>query len=171
MRDLCCRVFQSAAACCSVLQYVFVCERARSTRGEPNQRPVLQCVAVCCSVLQCVAVCCSVLQCVVVYRSVVQCGTVWCSVLQCVAVCCSVLQCVAVCCSVLQCIAVHCCALRVYQQLQHPEEEDGERDRKQDGRQLALSYTTTHCNTLQHTAIYCNTLQHTATQFSDLVSP
>jgi len=25
--------------------------------------PVLQCVAVCCSVLQCVAVCCSVLQC------------------------------------------------------------------------------------------------------------
>ena len=37
--------------------------------------PVLQCVAVCCSVLQCVAVCCSVLQCV--------------------AVCCSVLQCVA----------------------------------------------------------------------------
>jgi len=46
--------------------------------------PVLQCVAVCCSVLQCVAVCCSVLQCV--------------------AVCCSVLQCVAVCCSELQCV-------------------------------------------------------------------
>ena len=39
--------------------------------------PVLQCVAVCCSVLQCVAVCCSVLQCA--------------------AVCCSVLQCAAVC--------------------------------------------------------------------------
>ena len=57
-------------------------------------RPVLQCVAVCCSVLQCVAVCCSVLQCV--------------------AVCCSVLQCVAVCCSVLQCVAVymHCCTSR-----------------------------------------------------------
>jgi len=28
--------------------------------------PVLQCVAVCCSVLQCVAVCCSELQCVAV---------------------------------------------------------------------------------------------------------
>jgi len=49
-------------------------------------RPLLQCVAVCCSVLQesqqtYLAVCCS-------------------------AVCCSVLQCVAVCCSVLQCVAV-----------------------------------------------------------------
>jgi len=31
--------------------------------------PVLQCVAVCCSVLQCVAVCCSVLQCVAVRTS------------------------------------------------------------------------------------------------------
>ena len=29
-----------------------------------SRTPVLQCVAVCCSVLQCVAVCCSVLQCV-----------------------------------------------------------------------------------------------------------
>jgi len=37
--------------------------------------PVLQCVAVCCSVWPCVAVCCSVLQCL--------------------ALCCSVLQCVA----------------------------------------------------------------------------
>jgi len=48
--------------------------------------PVLQCVAVVCSVLQCVAVICSVLQCVAVI----------CSVLQCVAVICNVLQCVAV---------------------------------------------------------------------------
>jgi len=39
--------------CCSVLQ----CE------NPDEDMPVLQCVAVCCSVLQCVAVCCSVLQC------------------------------------------------------------------------------------------------------------
>jgi len=38
--------------------------------------PLLQCVAVCCSVLQCVVVCCSVLQCV----------AVWCIVVHCVAV-------------------------------------------------------------------------------------
>jgi len=48
-----------------------------------NVVPVLQCVAVCCSVsvLKCAAVRCSMLQCVIV-----RCG-VW----QCVAVCCSVL--------------------------------------------------------------------------------
>jgi len=53
--------------------------RVLSTVEVEQEHPVLQCVAVCCSVLQCVAVCCSVSQCV--------------------AVCCSVLQCVAVCCS------------------------------------------------------------------------
>jgi len=35
------------------------------------RHPVLQCVAVCCSVLQCVAVCCSVLQCVAVCCSAI----------------------------------------------------------------------------------------------------
>jgi len=64
----------------------------------PRIPPVLQCVAVCCSVLQCVAVCYSALQC----------AAVRCSVLQYVVVCCSVLQCVAVCCSVLLCVAVCC---------------------------------------------------------------
>ena len=39
----------------------------------PRDVPVLQCVAVCCSVLQCVAVCCSVLQCVAVCCNVLQC--------------------------------------------------------------------------------------------------
>ena len=78
--------------------------------------PMLQCVAVRCSVLQCV------LQCVAVWAAVssasLHLGFVYllpllhlcCSVLQCVAVCCSVSQCVAVCCSVLQCVAV-CCSV------------------------------------------------------------
>jgi len=69
--------------------------------------PVLQCVAVCCSVLQCVAVCCSVLQCECSHVSVA-CSlilpTLRCIVMLCVAVCCSV------CCSVLQCVAV-CCSM------------------------------------------------------------
>jgi len=52
-----------------------------------SPHPVLQCVAVCCSMLQRVAVCCSVLQ-----RD-----TACCSALQRVAVRCSVSQCVAVC--------------------------------------------------------------------------
>jgi len=74
------------SACClrrADLQRGATC---RATRLSPlGLFPVLQCVAVCCSVCHCVAVCCSVLQCVAVY----------CSVLQCVAACCSVLQCVA----------------------------------------------------------------------------
>ena len=79
--------------------------------------PVLQCVAVCCSVLQ---VYCSVLQCVAESKtfscdaSQIASLLVCCPhplVLQCVAVCCSVLQRVAVCCSVLQCVAVCCSVL------------------------------------------------------------
>jgi len=80
----------------------------------PRKTPVLQCVAVCCSVLQCVAVCCSVLQCVAVCCSVLLSRSVssftGCSDeipmnYTCDAVtCCSVLQCIAVCCSVLQCV-------------------------------------------------------------------
>jgi len=66
---VCCRVVQSDAVWCTVLQ----------------------CVAVCCSVVQRVALCCSVLQCVAVCCSVLHSGAVWCSVLQCVAVCCSML--------------------------------------------------------------------------------
>ena len=60
--------------------------------------PVLQCVAVSCSVLQYVAMCCSVLQCVAVCCSVIQYRA---SHLQ-QASCCK--SCVAVCCSVLQCV-------------------------------------------------------------------
>ena len=108
------------------------------------------CVPVCCSVLfWCVAVCCSVLQCVAVQESwhththeqgehVI--GYVCCSVLQCVAVCCSiVLRCIAVCCSVMQ-----------YR-------NDGAHVHMS---KVRLSFTATHCNTLQHTATHCNTLQH-----------
>ena len=70
--------------------------------------PVLQCVAmrcsVCCSVLQCVAVCCSVCQLCCNCERSTSCG-----LNTCVAVCCNVLQCVlqcvAVCCSVLQCVS------------------------------------------------------------------
>ena len=51
-----CHVFQSAAVCYSVLQYVEVC--------------------VCCSILRCGVECCSVMQCVVL-----QCMAVCCSVL------------------------------------------------------------------------------------------
>jgi len=72
--------------------------------------PLLQCVAVCCSVLQCVAVCCNVLQCVAV--TILSTAAVW------IGPCCSVLQCFAAYCSALQCIAVHCsvctCALGVH---------------------------------------------------------
>ena len=79
--------------CCNVLQ----CHVFAPTFDE--HWPVLQCVAVRCSVLQCGVVWCSVLQC-----DAVSClRATFCehgSVLQCVEVCCSVLQCVAVCCSV-----------------------------------------------------------------------
>jgi len=62
------------------------CQRGKTWRraqkhssvGTRSRTPVLQCVAVCCSVLQCVAVCCSALQCVAVCCSVVQCVAVWC---------------------------------------------------------------------------------------------
>ena len=88
-------MLQCVLVCYSVLQRVAVsCSLLRVE--SPNlflSGPVLQCVAVHCSVLLCVAVCCSVLQCV--------------------AVCYSVLQCVIVCCSVLQCVAVSCSLLRV----------------------------------------------------------
>ena len=57
--------------------------------------PILECVAVCCSVLQCVAVCCSVLQ--VSQDAAVLC----CSEVQSVEVCCGGLQCLSGCCSVL----------------------------------------------------------------------
>jgi len=59
--------------------------------------PMLQCVAVCCSVLQCVAVCLHLRD--DIDTQVVAIQLLW-PVLQRVAVCCSVLQCVAVCCSV-----------------------------------------------------------------------
>ena len=58
--------------------------------------PVLQCVAVCCSVVHCVAVCCRVVQCEVKECSWVAeegvCDVPVCSVLQCVEVSCSVVQ-------------------------------------------------------------------------------
>jgi len=91
-----CRVLQSVAECCSVLQFfqcVAVCrERLRQQNTchffvNGSVRSVLQCVAACCSMLQCVTVCCGVLQCV----------AVCCSIPLRVAACCSVLQCVAVC--------------------------------------------------------------------------
>ena len=99
-----------ASVCCSVLQCVLMCCRARWVITS-SQAPmcvqvrcsVLQGVAVCCSVLQCVAACCSVLQCVAVWahpsEHFLPIASVCCSVLQCVSVCCSVLQYVAVCCS------------------------------------------------------------------------
>ena len=63
----------------------FVDGAAEGTRRDTDQeRNVLQCVAVFCSVLHCVLS--SVLQCIAVYYSV----------LQCIAVCCGVLQFVAV---------------------------------------------------------------------------
>jgi len=71
-----------------------------------SKMPLLQCVAVCCSVLQRVAVSfCDRNRLCVEDAPVAVC----CSVLQCVAVCCSVLQRVTVCCSVLQCVAVSFC--------------------------------------------------------------
>jgi len=33
---------------------------------------------------------------------------------------------------------------------------------------VTISYSVTHCNTLQHTATHCNTLQHTATHCNTL---
>ena len=35
-------------------------------------------------------------------------------------------------------------------------------------KQLLVSHTATHCNTLQHTATHCNTLQHTAAHCNTL---
>jgi len=57
------------AVCCSVVQSV-LCAHDSVIYVSRIRHPVLQCVAVCCSVLQCVAVCCSVLQCVAVCGSV-----------------------------------------------------------------------------------------------------
>ena len=99
-------IVRGAVRCC-VLQYAAVTHTCGTLQ---ESFPIVQCVAVCCSVLQCVAVCCNVLQ--------------W------VAVCCSVLLCVAVCCceihtrvtamtplqlSLVQCSAVRCCACSVAQ--------------------------------------------------------
>jgi len=85
--------------------------RAPPARYRLPALPLLQCVAVCCSVLQCVAVCCRVLQCVT-WRDLMippaQCRMQALFLLNCVAVCCCVLQSAAVCCSVLQCVAVWC---------------------------------------------------------------
>ena len=83
----------SVAACCSMLQYVAVCE------------PTLcyDAFAVCCSVSQCVAACCSVLQYVAVCESR-RCATghlISSSPIS-VAACPNALQCVAACCSKLQ---------------------------------------------------------------------
>jgi len=77
---------------CSVcgLACIFGLSILKQTRLEASNEPVLQCVAVCCSVMQSVAACCSVSP-----------RTQWASLdtrrrwtssaLQCVAVCCSVL--------------------------------------------------------------------------------
>ena len=111
---MCKRYAYSHVSSCDMLQQVFdLC----------FARPVLQCVAACCSVLQRVAACCSVLQCVAVCCSVLQCLTM--SVIcysrslaralrafLCVTRCCSVLHCHAVRCSTSQCVAVHCIALQ-----------------------------------------------------------
>jgi len=88
-----------------MLQRICVCVCEWQARGtfDLNSAVDLSCVA---PVLQCVAVCCSVLQLAVVCCSVLQCVAVCCSVLQCVAVCCSVLQYVAVCCSVCVCVYI-----------------------------------------------------------------
>jgi len=127
---------ESVAVCCSVFQmlhFVAECRKVKRRtwwrwRATLEWRPLLQCVAVCCSVLQWVTVSCSGLQCETKSDgrhgsdgehclsgddrcSVLQCVAVCCSVLQCVAVCCSVLQCAAVCCSGLQCAAVFCSVL------------------------------------------------------------
>jgi len=99
--------------------------------------PMLQCVAVRCSVLQCVAVYCSVLM-----------TTIWCT---CVVVYCSVMQCVAA----LQFVDDYplvylCCSVYTMMPrntLQHTAT-----------RCNTLQHTATHCNTLRHTAIHCNTL-------------
>ena len=86
-----CSKWQCAAGCCSVLQYVSLCD-AQTPCYDTSDCLALtsQCVAVCCIVLQCLAV-------------------ASCSMLQCLAVSFTMLQCLAVCCSVLhmvQCVAV-----------------------------------------------------------------
>ena len=101
-----CESFKSHTWLGHVTNMDWSCQRGKTWRraqkhssvGTRSGTPVLQCVAVCCSVLPCIAVCCSVLQCVAVH----------CSVLQCIALCCSVMQCDAVWCSVMQCDAVWC---------------------------------------------------------------
>jgi len=86
---VCCRVFQSVAEYCSVLQYVAVCVAVCCSTWQVLSRVYpCTCGAVCGSLLQCFAECCRVLQ----MQSVAEC----CRVLQCVAVC------VAVCCSTWQ---------------------------------------------------------------------
>ena len=69
-----------------MLPCVAVCECEYIDVLASFMSPVLECVAMWCSVVQCVAVCCSVLQYI----------AAWCCVLQCVAVCCRALQCVHV---------------------------------------------------------------------------
>ena len=88
---VCCSTLQCVAVCCSVLlslkhisHVLQPCVAAACCSAKPSVvetgnslSPVLQFIAVCCSVLQCVAVCCSVLQCVAVCCSVLQCVAVW----------------------------------------------------------------------------------------------
>ena len=132
---VCCSVFQCVVVYCSVLQCVVVscfvlqcvamCSSELRRTWPRHSWPVLQRVAVCCSVLQYVpshiltsgstdkaphtpttsTVChMSASDNIFIYIYIYIC--VCCSVLQCVAVCCSVLQCAAVCRSVSQCDAV-----------------------------------------------------------------
>jgi len=55
-------VVEWVAVCRSKLQGVAVGGASRASPPACVRDPVVECVAVCCSVLQCVAVCCSVLQ-------------------------------------------------------------------------------------------------------------
>ena len=64
------------------------CASSRWTRRKKQQRSVLQCVAVCCSVLQCVAIIAPQAG----GQGETSSSVVSCSVLRCVAVCCGVLQ-------------------------------------------------------------------------------
>ena len=69
--QVCCRVLQSVAECCSALQYIAV-HRSLLHRDASMLlcQLLLLVVHLCCSALQCVAVHCSVLQCVVLCCSV-----------------------------------------------------------------------------------------------------
>jgi len=105
-----CRVLQSVAERCRVLQSGIFPKCSCIHCGFGGQVCVLQCVAQCCSVLHSVAVCCSVLQSVAVrqlFEIRLQSSWLWGAVL-CAAVCCSLLQSVVVRGSVLQIVAVYC---------------------------------------------------------------